>query len=221
MRELPRAYGPAPGHRPATGSVRLRALFAVAAAVLLTACGDGIEAEPTAIPYRMPSPTPTLSGDLYILAIPNPPEPTPAPTPEPPKPLPTPHVEAVAASAGQIAPLRTGIPWFVPPARTDDYLACLARPDRHSVSEMVWSRSLEAGYEGGWTYADAMYVVAHEGGDDLCQFNTQGSGACGPFQLLTCPADGLTPEGQLNGAFAKWVDGGRDFWRHWFQWWGR
>lgn len=62
-----------------------------------------------------------------------------------------------------------------------------------------------------------MSIVSKEGGNDLCQFNTQGSGACGPFQTLYCA--GLTPEEHYAAAYAKWLDGGGSFDRHWRNFW--
>lgn len=137
-----------------------------------------------------------------------PPAPIPAVKPQP---APQPSVEAASAPSGA--------PWFVPAAWAERYMACMADPP-YDVSAMVWAGSREAGVERGWRYADAMFVVSKEGGGNPCQFNTQGSGACGPFQLLVCPADGLTFDGQLYGALAKFRDGGLDsFATHWFAFW--
>lgn len=104
------------------------------------------------------------------------------------------------------------IPWFVPERMHVAYLQCLANPERYAAA--TWSATVD------WPLADAAYIRSHEGGDDLCQFNTQGSGACGPYQLLPCADAYLTWPGQIAGAYAKFLDGGRSFYRHWLQWWG-
>lgn len=165
--------------------------------------------ERTEVVYLVPR-TETVSPTPDLASIPEP-TPTPIPTPTPTLAPPTPPAVYAAETSG--------VPWFVPPEWHSRYLECVASPYRYTVTEMVWAMSREGGREDGWAYKDAMYVVEHEGGNDYCQFNTQGSGACGPFQLLTCPPDGLTPEGQSRGAFAKWLDGGRSFARHWFAFW--
>lgn len=117
----------------------------------------------------------------------------------------------VATGISRPVQVEVGVPWFVPEDRIEDYKVCLVHPERYNRT--TWILSVD------WPRVDAEYIADHEGGWDLCQFNTQGSGACGWFQLLTCPPDGLTPEGNIRGAYAKYLDGGRDFWRHWLQWW--
>jgi hypothetical protein len=67
-----------------------------------------------------------------------------------------------------------------------------------------------------WSCSEALYVIAHESGGNMWATNPS-SGACGLFQLLPCP--GYDLQTQLAGAWAKYVDGGYSFWRHWFQWW--
>lgn len=150
---------------------------------------------------------------LYALAphVVSTPEPTPVATPTPKQNLPPPPKPEVQAATN-------GIPWFVPPQFHDAYLACIASPDRYAVRDYVWRASIEGGNPDGWPYADAMNVVAHEGGEDFCQFNTGGSGACGPFQLYHCPTDGLVPSTQISGALAKFHDG-NSFARHWYPYW--
>lgn len=103
------------------------------------------------------------------------------------------------------------VPWYVPLEWHGKYRECLSNPERFNLD--YWIRSVN------WNIDEAHYVARHEGGNDLCQFNTTGSGACGWFQLLTCPPAGLTPESQISNAYAKWIDGGGSFERHWYQWW--
>lgn len=153
--------------------------------------------EPTSTPTPIPTPTPT-----------------PIPTLSPPK---STNVRAAAA-----AETHSLVPWYVPAEWRDRYLACLSSPGRYGVSEWVWKYSSQGGMVPGWDYNQAMYVVSKEGGDDICQFNSQGSGACGPFQTLYCA--GLTPEEHYSAAYAKWLDGyrrnpGDPFRAHWFAFW--
>ncbi len=91
------------------------------------------------------------------------------------------------------------------------YDACLVNPARFDRTTWILTKD--------WSREEAEYVADHEGGWDLCQLNTQGSGACGWFQLLPCPIDGLTPEGQIRGAYAKWLSCGGSFDCAWYRWW--
>jgi len=108
-------------------------------------------------------------------------------------------------------------PWYVPERWRDAWAACVSSPGRRGVSELVWRLSVQGGRPDGWDYDEAMRVVAAEGGDDACQFNTSGSGACGPFQILPC--SGLSLEANVASAFAKFRDGGGSFERHWYRFW--
>lgn len=197
---------------------------------LATACHDQApkpEFIATISPTDTPSPMSTSVQEPALVEIAWP-TPTPEPTPIVLAPVETPEV--VAAAAEPVRPIATpvpvqpkpqqaGVPWYIPPSWIARWQECLTTDYRHDVSTYVWRVSIQGGNSEGWDYEDAMYIVQHEGGDDFCQFNTQGSGACGPFQLLTCPQDGLTPEGQIRGAYAKWRDGGGSFQRHWFAFW--
>lgn len=143
-----------------------------------------------------PTSTPTQTPTMIPTSTPSP---MPATvTPEP----------VVAAAIGGVHEL---IPWYVPGEYHEAYTACLEHPDRFNRTDWILSKD--------WPRADAEYVADHEGGWDLCQFNTQGSGACGWFQILPCPSDGLTPQGQISAAYNKWLDGGGSFERHWFRFW--
>jgi len=130
---------------------------------------------------------------------------TPIPTSTPEPYIPTAEVRASGESAHPL------IPWYVPTPHYDSYLACLESPDRFNRTDWILSKD--------WSRTEAEYVADHEGGWDLCQFNTQGSGACGWFQILPCPQYGLTPQGQIEAAYNKWLDGGGSFERHWFRFW--
>lgn len=161
-------------------------------------------------PSPTPTPTPILAYSLYAPYV----------FEQPPAlELPKPQTASVSAASGAPAREVDGVPAYVPIEWRERWLACLVRPDRHTLSETAWAGSREAGVVDGWDYADAMSIAAAEGGNDVCQFNTQGSGACGYWQLLYCPPDGLTPEGQLRGALAKYRDGGNSFDRHWRNHW--
>lgn len=176
------------------------------------------------IPYQVASLQAVDAPSLMLLGKPLPvpdPEPTPVTAASN---LPAPAQSQVSSETGGPKPVpppppTDGVPWYVPSNWHEAYLVCIGRPDRHSFEDWVWRASIQGGDSDGWDYNEAMAVIAHEGGDDLCQFNTAGSGACGPFQLLTCPSDGLTPEGQIAGAVAKWKDGGKSFNRHWRAYW--
>lgn len=121
-----------------------------------------------------------------------------------------------------------GVPWYVAkfPDLIDDWQTCLTDPRRHDLSRFIWEGSIEGGYPNGWSYAEAIHVFGNEGGNDLCQFNTQGSGACGYGQQLPCFPGALTYEGQFSIIMSKFQDGYRQnpnnpFWAHWYQWWVR
>ena len=176
--------------------------MSIVGAMLVTACGGSEISPPTIAPANIATATPTL--------VP----PTPTPTLVPPTPTPT-AIPIPAAAPIQVT--STGmqsnplVPWYVPESHEAQYLTCLEHSDRFNRTDWILSKD--------WPRADAEYVADHEGGWDLCQFNTQGSGACGWFQILPCPPLGLTPEGQIAAAYAKWLDGGGSFERHWFRFW--
>lgn len=193
---------------------------------LLTACGatEHVQVSPTQfiatvspreeivylVPSRTEPPSPTPDLTTINLETPTPFVPTPVP-----QLVPAPPPSARAASAD--------VPDYIPPSFIESWRECLSSPDRYRLQDLVWLGSLQGGYPDGWDYDEAMTLFGHEGGNDLCQFNTKGSGACGFVQLLPCPPDGLTFEGQFRGAMAKFQDGRRrfpdrsGFWAHWYQ----
>jgi len=163
--------------------------------MFLASCGGAEVITSQPIAFITATPTATVTSTPTV---------TPTPTPEP-----APYIPEVVYASGQSThPL---IPWYVPESHYDSYLVCLELPDRFNRTDWILSKD--------WPRTDAEYVADHEGGWDLCQFNTQGTGACGWFQILPCPQLGLTPEGQIAAAYAKWLDGGGSFERHWFRFW--
>lgn len=192
----------------------------ILSAVLLLACNRGETSHQSlaAIYTATPTEAPTLAhvGALppqSVSTLTPTPEPTPVPTPTPVPPTPRP---AAPAPTPRVEAESNGVPWYVPVRWHEAYRACLDDPQRYDFWSFLWERSRQAGYPNGWDYGEATRLIGSEGGNDLCQFNTSGSGACGPPQLLTCP--GLDLETQKAGMWAKYVDGGYDFWRHWWQW---
>lgn len=177
--------------------------------------------QPQFIATITPEPVPQFTSDLHDQAplVQDWPVVEPTPTTVPALP---PSKTANVYAAAVVETTHPLVPWYVPAEWRDRYLVCLTSPGRYGVSEWVWKYSSQAGMSPGWDYNQAMYVVGKEGGDDICQFNTQGSGACGPFQTLYCA--GLTPEEHYSAAYAKWLDGyrrnpGDPFRAHWFAFW--
>jgi hypothetical protein len=78
-------------------------------------------------------------------------------------------------------------------------------------------RGLVASIFPEWAVDEALYIMSRESEGVWDVYNRQGSGACGLFQLLPCEC--IDPECNVRGAYAKWLDGGQSFWRHWYQWW--
>lgn len=78
-------------------------------------------------------------------------------------------------------------------------------------------RPLVASIFPGWAVSEALEVIHAESRGDPDVYNFQGSGACGLFQLLPCET--TDPEGNVRGAYRKWLDGGQSFWKHWYRWW--
>jgi len=162
---------------------------------------------------------PEMDESFYITpTIPTPtptPEPTPIPVPTAAPKLPTPAPAAVSAAA---AP--SGIPWFVPANFHEAYLECINSDYRYAVWAHIESYT-------DWNIDEIRTrILPNEGGGDSCQFNTGGSGACGPFQILPCPPNGLKPEVNVAAAHAKWADtmcgdGGHSFYCHWYRFWAR
>lgn len=95
--------------------------------------------------------------------------------------------------------------------------ACMARWDRFDWREYA--------SQYPWPLSDVGFVVYAEtaGTMDLCSVN-RSSGATCWFQLLSGDNEAiqrsyLNPRACMDGAFAKWLDGGRSFARHWFNHW--
>lgn len=99
---------------------------------------------------------------------------------------------------------------------------CRQRADRYD-----WQTyALAAGFPPDVVAGSEMATVIHtESGGDLCAVNTSSGAACWAQILSSAGIEQqiayLDPATCMNAAYAKWVDGGRDFWRHWYQWWHR
>lgn len=171
--------------------------MSILGAIFIVACGGSEISPPIAAPTNTVTPTvtPTLTPTPVATIIPT------VVIPE----------ETPGVSAAGVSRINALIPDYVPESHQAQYLICLEHPERFNRTDWIVSKD--------WPRPDAEYVADHEGGWDLCQFNTQGSGACGWFQILPCPQDGLTPEGQITAAYNKWLDGGGSFERHWFRFW--
>lgn len=99
---------------------------------------------------------------------------------------------------------------------------CRQRGDRYD-----WQTyALAAGFPPDVVAGSEMANVIHtESGGDLCAVNTSSKAACWAQILSSAGIEQqiayLDPTACMSAAYAKWVDGGRDFWRHWYQWWVR
>lgn len=71
-----------------------------------------------------------------------------------------------------------------------------------------------------WVLDELAYVVQNESGGDLCARNPS-SGAICWVQQISGEARFLDPATCMAIGYSKWVDGGRDFYKHWFRWWVR
>lgn len=93
---------------------------------------------------------------------------------------------------------------------------CRQNPDRYN-----WKAyALAAGFPAHVVDGEMEYVIGHESGGDLCARNPS-SGAICWVQQISGEAKYLDPATCMGIGFAKWVDGGRDFYKHWYRWWVR
>lgn len=106
-------------------------------------------------------------------------------------------------------------PTLAPPTPVPTAVMVETRP--HWNPDVERWRWLVAAYFPYWAVDEALDVIQHESRGDPNAWNFEGSGACGLFQTLPCA--GLDPEANVAAAYIKWLDGGKDFWRHWRQFW--
>lgn len=93
--------------------------------------------------------------------------------------------------------------------------SCYDNPDRYN-----WQKyALMVGFPEE-VIPELTIIVNAESGGDLCAVN-QGSGASCWIQQLPGGPQFFDPVTCMSQGYAKWLDGGRSFWRHWYQWWGR
>jgi len=149
--------------------------------------------QPTINPGLVGTTTPTATATSTL---------TPAPTLTPTPILPTPT---------PIPPTPTP-----PPAPAPRAAAQAASYGGFTYTVEQW-RDMVCAY--AWPCDEALNVIKHESGGDPNVYNHEGSGACGLFQLLPC--EGTDPATNIAGAFRKWLDGGRDFFAHWYRYWRR
>jgi hypothetical protein len=143
---------------------------------------------PTPTASSTPSPTVTPSPTATLTPTPVPPTATEMPPPE------------VPTEAAYIPPAQEEIEEPVPPVE---------QPPHSGASWEAAVCSL------AWSCQEALSVIYAESGGDPWATNPS-SGACGLFQLLPCPGYDIAT--QLAHAWAKYVDGGHSFWKHWWQW---
>ncbi len=145
--------------------------------------------------YYSPTATPAPIHDDY--ERPQRSTPTLTPTPAlPPPPLPDAHAA------------------FRVPGLADAVARCYQNPERYA-----W-RAYASAYD--WPLDEVARVVAAESGGDLCAVNAQTGAACW-FQILSAepylPRYINDPHYCVAIAYAKWLDGGRNFTKHWYRWW--
>lgn len=173
----------------------------------MVACGDGSQGEPV---------RKGLDPANFATATPTPAVSVPQPNLEPvteafrlivPAPAPAAIVPGVAAAAaGAVTPL--GFSW-------DNDPACLAREDRYD-----WRRyALQVGFPAEVVAGAEMgQLITAESGGDLCAVNDFSGATCWIQQYRGGPQF-LDPVTCMSIGYAKWLDGGGSFQRHWYAHW--
>lgn len=129
-------------------------------------------------------------------------------------------------AVGGIPPAGSGhfVPTPVPPTPTVAPPAPTAEPEYippPSETERVETPAYAGDWQSAvcsmpWSCEEALYIIQRESGGNQWAVNSS-SGACGLFQLLPCPGTDIAI--QIAGAYAKWLDGGGSFHRHWYAFW--
>ena len=158
--------------------------------------------------------TPVSQTFVYnVPVIASEPPATPLAIPEIPVPVawiyaPVPEVPVVAAAIG--APHELSAPAKVAPQ------SCYDNPDRYN-----WQKyALLVGFPADVMPELQKIINVESGGGDLCAIN-QKSGASCWIQQLPGGEQFFDPYTCMSQGYAKWLDGGRSFYRHWYQWWGQ
>lgn len=118
-------------------------------------------------------------------------------------------VVAIAPTAEPEQAIPTLTPEVVAPAASA-YELCLVNPDRFN-----WQK-YAAAYS--WPLDQVAQIVHTESGGDLCAVNASSGATCWIQQHPGGPAF-FDPTVCMSQAYAKWVDGGDSWWRHWCRWW--
>lgn len=126
---------------------------------------------------------------------------------------PAPEPEPVQQAMLVVEPVRTPLP-----ALSTNIAAaleqCRQNPDRYN-----WKAyALAAGFPADVVNGEMEYVIQNESGGDLCARNPSSGAICWVQQISGEPKY-LDPATCMAVGFAKWVDGGRDFHKHWYRWW--
>lgn len=126
--------------------------------------------------------------------------PTPTPTPDPPTSTPT-----LRPRPTNVSPTSTPVP-------------AVPRPTTPPAPPVAAGDIAAAICALPWPCQEALDVARHESGMRWV-WNTQGSGACGPFQTLPC-VGWMDLGAHLAEAYRKWkACNGGSFYCAWYQWW--
>jgi hypothetical protein len=124
---------------------------------------------------------------------------------------------AIIARDG-IPPTLTPTPSPTPSPTPDTRTAleiCRDHPDRYNWRPYA----LAAGFPD-WVLPELEGVIRVESTFDLCAINRTSGATCW-IQQYPGGEEFLDPAVCMDQGFMKWEAGGRDFWQHWRQWWGR
>lgn len=182
------------------------------AVVPLLAAVMFVEADPASTHQleRPPNAPAYTYRQAVIIPAPLPEERAPEPT-EPPLPTTAPTV---------------AVPVYVQPKLSPSIDAAIAecrqRADRYDWQGYALAAGFPPDVVAGPEMANVIFT---ESGGDLCAVNTSSKAACWAQILSSAGIEQqiayLDPSTCMAAAFAKWRDGGNDFYRHWYQWWVR
>lgn len=116
-----------------------------------------------------------------------------------------PTVEPIVQEQAQVS--------SVPYPGDDAAIECAQHPDRFNWEPYA----LAAGFPEH-VLPELAHVIQRESSGDLCAVNPS-SGAICWIQQISGEDLYYDPAACMAIGYAKWVDGGYDFWRHWYQWW--
>jgi hypothetical protein len=90
---------------------------------------------------------------------------------------------------------------------------CYDHPDRYN-----WQPYARAAGFPEWAMEELAYVIHVESRGDLCAVNSSSGATCWIQQYPGGTAF-LDPVVCMAQGYAKWLDGGQAFERHWYRWW--